>query len=44
MRQDFTRELASTRVELIKWSFGFWVAQVAIIGGLMLGILRSLQN
>ena len=35
LRQDFTRDLANVRVELLKWSFLFWVGQVAAIAGLL---------
>ena len=35
LRQDFTRDLSNVRVELLKWSFLFWVGQVAAIAGLL---------
>ena len=41
LRQDFTRDLSSVRVELLKWSFLFWVGQVAAIAGLLAFMLRS---
>jgi len=34
-------EMATTRVELLKWSFLFWVGQVAAIAGLLAFMLRS---
>jgi hypothetical protein len=50
VRQDFTREfasmrveIASVRVELIKWSFAFWIAQVAVVGGLLLAFARYIR-
>ncbi|HKE85806.1 MAG TPA: hypothetical protein VKB50_18730 [Vicinamibacterales bacterium] len=40
VRQDCTREIAGTRVELLKWSFLFWVGQVAAMAGLLAFMLR----
>ena len=40
LRQDFTRDLSAVRVETIKWSFVFWVGQVAVMGGLLALALR----
>ena len=34
------RELATTRVETLKWSFVFWVGQVAAMAGLLAFMLR----
>ena len=34
-------EMATTRVELLKWSFLFWVGQVAAVAGLLAFMLRS---
>ena len=34
------QELATTRVEALKWSFVFWVGQVAAIAGLLAFMLR----
>jgi hypothetical protein len=36
------QEMATSRVELLKWSFGFWLGQVAVIAGLMAFMLRKL--
>ena len=33
-RDDVVHELANTRVEMLKWSFVFWIGQVAAIAGL----------
>jgi hypothetical protein len=41
LRQDFTKELSSVRVELLEWSFLFWVGQVAAIAGLLAFMLRA---
>lgn len=35
------QELATVRVELLKWSFLFWVGQVAAIAGLLAYMLRA---
>ena len=34
-------EIANTRVELLKWSFLFWVGQVAAMAGLLAFMLRG---
>jgi len=41
LRQDFTKDLSAVRVELLKWSFVFWVGQVAAIAGLLAFMLRT---
>jgi hypothetical protein len=41
LRQEVTRELAGVRVELLKWSFLFWVGHVAAMAGLLAFMLRS---
>jgi len=41
VREDFTRDLSNVRVELLKWSFVFWVGQVAAVAGLLAFMLRA---
>jgi hypothetical protein len=41
LRQDLTRDLSGVRVELLKWSFLFWVGQVAAMAGLLALMLRT---
>ena len=41
LRQDVTRDLSNVRVELLKWSFLFWVGQVAAVAGLLAFMLRA---
>ena len=41
LRQDFTEDVSSVRVELLKWSFVFWVGQVAAMAGLLAFMLRA---
>lgn len=36
LREDMTRGLANVRVEIIKWSFAFWVAQLVTFATLFL--------
>lgn len=38
---DVRQELATTRVEMLKWSFLFWVGQVAAMAGLLAFLLRG---
>ena len=35
------QEIATSRVELLKWSFLFWVGQLAAIAGLLAFMLRA---
>ncbi len=35
------QEMATTRVELLKWSFAFWIGQVAAMAGLLAFMLRA---
>ena len=35
------QEMATTRVELFKWSFVFWIGQVAATAGLLAFMLRA---
>jgi hypothetical protein len=34
LRGDLRSEIATTRADLLKWSFLFWVGQVAVVFGL----------
>lgn len=43
MGTDLRLEMASGRVELLKWCFLFWVGQVVAIGGLMGVMLRLVR-
>ena len=36
-------EIATTRVEFLKWSFAFWVGQVAAMAGLLAFMLRGVR-
>ncbi len=35
LRQEITQELVTTRVNMLKWSFVFWIGQVAAMAGLL---------
>jgi hypothetical protein len=39
-RHDIIQELSNTRVDMLKWSFLFWVSQVATMAGLLAFLLR----
>lgn len=34
------QELATTRVEMLKWSFLFWIGEIGVIAGLLAFMLR----
>lgn len=36
------QEMAAMRVELLRWSFAFWIGQVAATAGLMALLIRLL--
>lgn len=38
---DVRKEIATTRFELLKWSFLFWIGQVAAMAALLSFMLRS---
>lgn len=40
MRSEWHQELANARVDVIKWSFVFWIGQLVALGGLMAFMLR----
>jgi hypothetical protein len=40
-RAEVTRELAASRVDQFKWSFAFWLGQVATTAGLLAYMLRA---
>ena len=35
------KEIQDVKVDLLKWSFAFWVGAVAVLSGIMLGLLRA---
>ena len=39
-RQDVVQELSNVRVDMLKWSFLFWIGQVAAVAGLISLMLR----
>lgn len=41
LRLDVVREMASTRAELLKWSFVFWVGQLAGVAAIVSYLLRN---
>jgi hypothetical protein len=34
-------EIHKIRAELIKWSFAFWIGNIAVLAGIMFALLRS---
>jgi len=39
-RKEVVHELSNTRVDMLKWSFLFWIGQVATVAGLLTFMLR----
>src|SRR5207302_263776 len=42
VRGEMAKDLAATRVDLLKWSFVFWIGQFAAVSGMMAFLLRTL--
>ena len=49
LREAFKEDVAAlrkenqeVRVDLLKWSFAFWVGNIAVLSGIMFTMLRSL--
>ncbi len=40
---DIRGEIATSRFELLRWSFGFWVAQLVGVAGIVGVLLRSIS-
>src|SRR5262249_39473149 len=40
LRKDVSQELVTTRVDMLRWSFVFWIGQVAAVTGLLAYLLR----
>jgi hypothetical protein len=38
------QEMANHRVELLRWSFLFWIGQIAVISGLLAFMLRGIAR
>jgi hypothetical protein len=38
---ELRQETANFRVEIIRWCFGFWIGQVAVVGGMLAFFLRA---
>ena len=41
-RSDVKAELALTRADVLKWSFLFWIGQLAAVGAVMAFLLRTI--
>jgi hypothetical protein len=41
LRQELTKEISDAKMSMIRWSFMFWIGQVATTSGLMLLMLRA---
>lgn len=48
LRQDIQRTESSLRegihnvkVDLIKWTFGFWIGSIAVLSGIMIALFRA---
>jgi hypothetical protein len=42
VRSEVKADLALTRAEVLKWSFLFWIGQVAAVGAVMAFLLRTI--
>jgi hypothetical protein len=44
LRAEMARQFADLRVELLKWSFLFWIGQFAAVSGMMAFLLRMMVS
>lgn len=47
LREEIHRldqKIEATKVDLIKWAFGFWISNVAILSGIMFALLRTFSG
>jgi hypothetical protein len=40
MKMDLQQDIAAARVDILRWSFVFWIGQVAAVSGLLAFALR----
>ena len=44
LREEIHRldqKIEATKADIIKWAFGFWIGNVAVLTGIMLALLRT---
>ena len=41
---DVRNEMSSMRVELLRWSFVFWLGQITVIAAMLAYMLRALER
>lgn len=41
MKADLQQDIAGARVDILRWSFVFWIGQVAAVTGLLAFMLRA---
>lgn len=44
LREEIARldqKIDTTKADLIKWTFGFWIGNVAVLSGIMFAIVRA---
>ena len=44
LREEIHRldqKIEATKADLIKWAFGFWIGNVAVLSGIMFALLRA---
>lgn len=40
LKADLSRQIESVKADLIKWTFAFWIGNVAVISGIVFAIVR----
>lgn len=41
MKMDLRQDIAGARVDILRWSFVFWIGQIAAVIGLLAFVLRQ---
>ena len=47
LREEIHRldqKIEATKADLIKWAFGFWIGNVAVLSGIMFALLRTFSG
>lgn len=40
LKADLSRQIESVKADLLKWTFAFWIGNVAVISGIVFAIVR----
>jgi hypothetical protein len=41
VKAELRQEIHNVKVDLLKWSFAFWIGNIAVLSGIMFALLRA---